>query len=208
MKRTLRTVIWLTLGIACHASILAVQSPPTIAREYFTPFGTLTLSVSGSEVRGRYPHEKRTLAGKLDGHELQGSWRQDDGSGSIIVTFSEDFSSFKARYNRVETPDKWQTGWDGMGRPALQVRQYKTTWGTLGLNVEGSQVEGSYPWFNGKVLGELRGTEFKGIWLQSNGGIGTLNLTFNDDFSSFKGRYNDFNYKPERWGEWNGQLKM
>lgn len=208
MRRTLASTICLSLGIVGHSSILALQAPPTIGPEYFTPYGTLTFSMTGAEVTGKYPHENGRIAGRLDGCELRGTWRQDDGGGSIVITFSEDFASFKARYNHVETPDKWATDWSGMRRPPLQVRHYKTNWGTLGLNVEGSQIAGSYPWFNGKVLGELKGTEFKGIWLQSNGGLGTLHITFSDDFSSFRGRYNDYNYKPEKWGEWNGKLKM
>ena len=42
---------------------------------------------------------------------------------------------------------------------------------------------------------------------QANGGIGTLNLTFTEDFSSFKGQYNDYNYHPDKWAEWNGKIK-
>lgn len=205
MKRILFSLSCLFFSLILNSSALAQQKRATIAHQYFTHYGTLTFTVNGSQVTGTYPHENGRIKGRLEGHELKGSWRQNDGSGSIVITFSDDFSAFKARYNRLRTPDKWETDWTGMRKPGLQVRKYKTSWGTLVLNFEGSQVAGNYPWFNGKIMGELKGMEFKGIWLQANGGIGTLNLSFTEDFNSFKGQYNDYNYHPDKWAEWNGK---
>ncbi|HEY7546690.1 MAG TPA: hypothetical protein VID27_17495 [Blastocatellia bacterium] len=206
MKRTLFTLGCLSFSLILSALALAQQKQAVIARQYFTPYGTLTFTVRGLQVTGTYPHKEGRIRGRLEGHELKGSWRQNDGSGSIIITFDDDFSDFKARYNHAATPDKW-SDWTGMRKPALEARRYETPWGVLALNFEGSQVVGNYPWFNGRVMGELKGTEFKGIWLQANGGVGTLNLTFTEDFSSFKGQYNDYNYHPDKWAEWNGKIK-
>lgn len=183
------------------------ESRATIAREYYTEYGPLTFAVEGETVKGTYPHEGGQIVGVLQGRELQGTWRQRDGAGSIVITFSPDFGTFKARYNHTKTPDKWATNWTGMRKPPLQTREYQTPWGVLSCSFEGTQVSCAYPWYNGKIMGELKGRAFRGLWLQSNGGVGTLNITFADDFSRFDGNYNDFNYHPEKWGEWSGTLK-
>ena len=72
---------------------------------------------------------------------------------------------------------------------------------------EGSQVACAYPWFNGKVMGQLKGRAFTGLWLQADGGVGNVRLTFAEDFSSFNGTYNDINLHPDTWSEWSGAIK-
>lgn len=206
MKR-LSGIISLHLILICSSIALAQENRSAIAREYFTEYGVLTFTVKGSKVTGKYAHESGKIEGELKADELKGTWQQSDGGGTIEITFSSDFNTFKARYNHTQTPDKWKTDWSGMRKPALLVREYKTTWGALVCNFEGSQVSCSYPWYNGKLLGELKGTSFTGLWLQSNGGVGTLRISFADDFSSFKGTYNDFNFHPDKWYEWTGILK-
>lgn len=202
----------ITLAGACLCLIIfgsvafSQNKQATIAREYYTEYGLLTFAVDGSQITGSYPHEDGKLVGKLEGYELKARWRQRDGSGSIIITFAPDFSTFKARYNHVDTPDKWATDWSGMRKPSLVVRKYKTPWGALSCEFQGRQVSCTYPWYNGKILGELKGQTFTGLWLQSNTGVGTLNISFADDFSSFKGTYNDFNHHPDKWNAWSGTL--
>jgi hypothetical protein len=104
----------ITLACTCVCLIIFLASvafsqnkQASIAREYYTEYGLLTFAVEGSQITGTYPHEGGTLVGKLEDHELKALWQQRDGSGSIIITFAPDFSTFKARYNHVETPDKW-----------------------------------------------------------------------------------------------------
>jgi hypothetical protein len=207
----MKEMIWLKtlllLAILLYGPIaFGQQKNPQIAPEYYTPYGTLTFTFRDSQISGAYPHENGKIVGKLEGLQLKGTWQQSDGSGSIILTFTPDFSTFKGRYNHLETPDKWATDWSGMRKPPLQIRRYKTAWGVLTCTFEGSQVSATYPWFNGKMLGELKGNKFTGIWLQSNRGIGTLRISFATNFNSFSGRYNDFNYHPNKWFKWKGVL--
>lgn len=202
-------VVSFSSAFLCLASFgaKAQERKPTIAPEYYTQYGVLTFKTSGGQIVGTYPHENGGIAGKLEGNELKGAWRQGDGGGSIVITFSPDFSTFKARYNHTETPDKWATDWSGMRKPEIQPREYKTPWGVMKCDFEGSQVSCAYPWFNGKILGELKGREFTGLWLQANGGVGNLRLAFAEDFGGFKGTYNDFNFHPDKWNEWSGTIK-
>jgi hypothetical protein len=206
-KETFRLkTLFLSAILLYSPNALGQQKRPEIATEYYTPYGTLTFTFSDSQVIGTYPHENGKIVGKLEGHQLKGVWRQSDGTGAIVLTFSNDFNTFKGRYNHLETPDKWATDWSGTRKPEIQIRRYKTPWGILTCNFEGSQVWATYPWFNGRILGELNNNKFTGIWLQSNRGIGTLRITFAKDFKSFTGRYNDFNYHPKKWFTWKGEV--
>ena len=174
---------------------------------YYTEYGVLTFKPKGAQIVGTYPHENGKIIGKLKGNELKGRWRQSDGGGAIVITFSPDFSTFNVRYNHTESPDRWATDWSGMRKPDVQAREYTTLWGVMKCDFEGSQVACEYPWFNGKILGELKGREFTGLWLQANGGVGNLRMTFAEDFSNFTGTYNDFNFHPDKWIEWSGAIK-
>ena len=180
---------------------------PTIAREYYMQYGVITFKPEGRQIVGTYPHENGKIIGKLEGNELKGTWRQNDGGGAIVITFSPDFSTFTARYNHAGTPDRWATDWSGMRKPEVQAREYETAWGVMKCDFEGSQVACEYPWFNGKILGELKGREFTGLWLQANGGVGNLRMTFAEDYSRFKGTYTDFNFHPDKWSDWSGAIK-
>ena len=107
--------------------------------------------------------------------------------------FSADFSTFEARHNSTGGSDNWATGWSGVRKSEAQSRKYETLWGVMKCDFEGSQVACAYPWFNGKVLGQLKGRAFTGLWLQADGGGGNVRMTFAEDFSSFEGTYTDFN---------------
>jgi hypothetical protein len=180
---------------------------PTIAPEYYTRYGDLSFKSEGRQFVGTYPYRNGRISGKLEGNELKGTWRQSDGGGSIVITFSPDFSTFEARYNYTGTPDNWATGWSGTRKPEAQSREYETLWGVMKCDFEGSQVACAYPWFNGKVLGQLKGRALTGMWLQADGGSGNLRLTFAEDFNSFNGTYNDFNLHPDSWYEWSGVIR-
>jgi hypothetical protein len=184
------------------------QKKPEIAPEYYTPYDILAFTFSDSQWSATYGRGSGKIVGRLEGNQLKGTWQQGDGSGSIILTFSPDFSTFKGKHSYNQTPDKWIASWSGMRKPAVITRLYKTPWGILTCNFEGSQVSASYPWFNGRILGELKGNQFTGIWLQSNKGIGNLRITFARDWSRFRGRYNDFNFHPDKWYEWKGELQQ
>jgi hypothetical protein len=185
----------------------AQDARPKIAPEYYTEYGVITFKAKGAQIVGTYSHENGKIIGKLKGNEIKGTWRQSDGGGAIVITFSPDFSTFTSRYNNAGTPDSWATNWSGLRKPEVQAREYETLWGVMKCAFEGSQVACEYPWFNGKIMGELKGLAFTGLWLQANGGVGNLRLTFAEDFSSFNGTYNDFNFHPDKWIEWSGAIK-
>jgi hypothetical protein len=180
---------------------------PTIAPEYYTQYGVLSFKPEGREVVGTYPYRNGRIYGKLEGNELKGTWRQSDGGGSIVITFSPDFSTFEARFNYAGTPDNLTNRWLGTRKPEVQSREYETLWGVMKCDFEGSQVACAYPWFNGKVLGQLKGRALTGMWLQADGTSGNLRLTFAEDFSSFNGTYNEFNLHPDNWYEWSGAIR-
>ena len=52
--------------------------------------------------------ERRSLAGTLEGTEVRGTWRQEDGGGDVVLSFSPDFGTFKARYNHAKAPGEWK----------------------------------------------------------------------------------------------------
>ena len=202
----------LIIGIfSSMAASISFSQTPKGEVDYFTEYGILTFNFQGKKVSGFYPHERGRISGFLKDSLLAGSWSQSDGGGEIEVRFNADFSKFKISYNHSATPDStgkiWKKDWTGMRKPETIVRKYKSFSGTtVTLNFTGTQIEGTYPWYNGKLLGEISGYEFTGIWLQSNRGFGTIKLTFSEDFKSFTGKYNDFNFHPDKWLNWNGKI--
>jgi hypothetical protein len=194
-------------SLNAEAQTARQDAKPAIAPEYYTQYGVLSFKSEGGKVVGTYPRQNGKITGKLEGNELKGMWRQSDGGGSIVITFSPDFSTFEARYNNTGTPGAWATGWSGTRKPDVKSREYETLWGAMKCDFEGSQVACAYPWFNGKVLGQLKGRAFSGLWLQSDGSVGNVRFIFAEDFSSFNGTYNDFNLHPDRWSEWSGVIK-
>jgi hypothetical protein len=176
---------------------------------YFTEYGTLILQVNDNKIRGSFPHESGSIEGILTDSVMNGKWKQSDGGGDIKIYFSGDFSTFTIHYNHVDTKDStaiiWKSDWTGMRTPEIIVREYKTAFGKMLFHFQGTQVEAFYPWYNGKIIGELTGTELKGIWLQSNRGFGNIHFKFSSDFLSFEGTYNDFNFHSDKWYKWNGK---
>jgi len=176
--------------------------------EYFTEYGTLSLNFNGGKVSGYYSDGK--ITGILKDSLITGSWSQSKSGGEIEIRFNRDYSNFKIRYNHSATKDStraiWKSNWSGIKKPPTIVRKYQSPDGLITMIFVGTQVEGTYPWYNGKLLGELIDHEFTGIWLQSNRGFGTMKITFSEDFKSFKAKYNDFNFHPDKWFQWAGQV--
>lgn len=199
------------LGVLFLSAAAAGQAP-TGKVEYFTEYGIMTFTFSHQAVTGTYPHEGGKLSGILKDSLMTGTWSQLDGGGQIEIRFTRDFSRFKIRYNHSATPDStgaiWKKNWTGMRKPETIVRNYSSSFGVMTFNITGTQVEGSYPWYNGKITGELIGTTLTGIWLQGNRGFGSIVVEFSPDFQTFKARYNDNNYHPDKWNEnaWKGKL--
>jgi|SRR4030095_3313017 len=178
--------------------------------EYFTDFGKLSFSAKNKEWTGILGDQEGQIKGSLTDTVLTGKWKLYSKAGDIRITFNKDFSAFKAMYNHADTKDgtskNWKDSWQGMRIPDTIFRKYQTPDGVIRFTIIGTQVEGVYPLFNGKIVGELTGTNFTGIWLQANRGFGSLKITFSPDFSNFQGSYNDYNFHPDKWGKWNGTL--
>ena len=121
----------LLTSIVAEARKAGQNARPTIAPEYYTQYGVLSFKPEGREVVGTYPYRNGRIYGKLEGNELNGTWRQSDGGGSIVITFSPDFSTFEARYNYTGTPDNWTNRWSGTRKHKVQSREYETLWGVI-----------------------------------------------------------------------------
>ena len=83
---------------------------------------------------------------------------------------------------------------------------YQTEWGEMTLKQTGNDVTGTYTHANGVIKGTLKGKILTGTWTQSGGGKGKLRFEFNDDFSTFTGKWNYNDAEPTRDG-WNGKKK-
>ncbi|PKP36770.1 MAG: hypothetical protein CVT98_07105 [Bacteroidetes bacterium HGW-Bacteroidetes-15] len=83
---------------------------------------------------------------------------------------------------------------------------YQTEWGEMILQQSGNQVTGTYKHNNGVIKGTLNGRTLVGTWSQSNG-KGKVVFEFNDDFSSFTGRWNYNDDEPTKTG-WSGKKKL
>lgn len=83
---------------------------------------------------------------------------------------------------------------------------YQTEWGEMTLTQSGTQVTGTYTHENGKIKGVLNGKTLTGTWTQTGGKHGKFRFEFNDDFSSFTGKWNHNDAQPTRVG-WNGKRK-
>jgi hypothetical protein len=177
--------------------------------EYFTDHGKLAFIIDKKNCTGVY-NKNGTITGILNDTIFTGKWNQPDKGGDIRMIFNSDFSKFNARYNHGDTkdstPNQWKTDWAGIKIPDAIIRRYQTPDGIIDFTIIGTQVEGEYPLYNGKILGELVGNNFTGIWLQANRGFGSLKIIFSSDFTSFQGSYNDYNFHPDKWGKWNGKL--
>lgn len=78
---------------------------------------------------------------------------------------------------------------------------YKTDFGTMILQQNGTQVTGTYDYLGGRIEGTLNGFTLTGWWYQTNG-KGRLIFTFNTDGSGFKGKWSYESAEPS--GIWNG----
>ena len=68
-----------------------------------------------------------------------------------------------------------------------------------------SPRSGTYDHQNGRIEGTLSGHTLTGRWTQSNG-KGRFVFEFNDDFTSFTGKWSYNDAEPTSSG-WNGKLK-
>lgn len=77
-------------------------------RVYDTNYGAMTLHFDGSEVSGSYTYQGGKISGTLEGDTMPCSWSQNNGSGSCIATFSNNFRRIDLKWNYAG-----ETGWKG-----------------------------------------------------------------------------------------------
>jgi uncharacterized cupin superfamily protein len=78
---------------------------------------------------------------------------------------------------------------------------YKTDFNEMTLQQNGNQVAGTYKHSGGRIEGTLHGNTLTGWWYQTNG-KGRFTFVFNDNFTSFTGKWAYNNDEPNR--NWNG----
>ena len=81
---------------------------------------------------------------------------------------------------------------------------FTTDFNDMVLYRDGNKVTGTYAYRNGRIEGTLSGHTLTGRWTQDNA-KGRIIFVFNDDFSSFTGKWSYNDNEPN--GKWNGKLK-
>jgi hypothetical protein len=100
----------------------ASQSPfgCSFAGIWDTDWGMMTLTQSGSQVTGSYPHDNGRFSGSVSGSTVRGTWSESpsytppNDAGDVELTLSSDCNSFTGRW-RYGTTGKWgsSASWDG-----------------------------------------------------------------------------------------------
>ena len=81
-----------------------------------TSFGTMTFSVSGSEIRAGYDFDGGSIVGKLspDGRTLSGRYTEKEAQGTFRFTLSDDGQSFTGNWRRTSGRRNPPSGdWEG-----------------------------------------------------------------------------------------------
>lgn len=81
-----------------------------------TSFGTMTFTISGSEVRASYDFDGGSIVGNLspDGRTLNGRYKENEAQGNFRFTLSADGQSFTGRWNRTSGKREPPSGaWEG-----------------------------------------------------------------------------------------------
>ncbi len=115
------TIILATTILSCNRQKESADSD-LILRNYCTEIGRFDLLFYDDEISGSYallPKESLgAVWGHLEGNKMEGRWVDADGTGDIIITFSDDFTSFTTSYRGDDEPEKWYTdSWTGFLRP-------------------------------------------------------------------------------------------
>jgi diguanylate cyclase (GGDEF)-like protein len=88
-------------------------------------------------------------------------------SGTLLLEFFADFSSFEGVWNYQDQPD-WNIALHGTifgeyGQNGLE-KNYRTNLGVINLVLDGDKVSGSYDHGNGHIVGLMQGRKLTGTW--------------------------------------------
>jgi hypothetical protein len=104
-----------------HNAITPHPQPGTgqVSGTWKTSFGLMTLTQTGSQVTGSYPHDSGKIEGTLEGNVLRGSWSESPSykppkdAGDLEFTFSEDGRNFTGTWRYGSQKQSWDGKWTG-----------------------------------------------------------------------------------------------
>ena len=206
------------LAALCCLSLSAGAQDSGKTGVFTTNFNDMVFSWDGNKVTGTYEHQNGRIEGTLSGRTLTGRWTQSNGKGRLVFEFNEDFTEFTGKwsYNDAEPTS---SGWNGKLKPgtgsglkqgggkgaSIPTGEFSTDFNAMRFRQDGNRVTGTYDHQNGRIEGTLSGHTLTGRWTQSNG-KGRFVFEFNDDFTSFTGKWSYNDAEPTSSG-WNGKLK-
>ena len=128
----------------------------------------------------------------------QSSYPSINRNGITSIAFGSWLGSYKILMGRVDAKNTI---------PSSQVISkslgtFQTDFGEMKLTKDGNTVKGTYNYKDGRIEGILNDRTLTGMWYQSNG-RGRIVFVFNNDFSSFAGKWSYNDAAPS--ATWNGR---
>ncbi len=96
-----------------------VGSTPWVGKWRSTNFGVMTLTQTGSVVRGSYTYKGGKVHGTASGRVLRGTWTQlptrrpPNDEGQFVFTLAANSKSWTSRW-RYDSSGAWRTNWSGI----------------------------------------------------------------------------------------------
>jgi alkaline phosphatase D len=96
-----------------------VGSTPWVGKWRSTNFGVMTLTQTGSVVRGSYTYKGGKVRGTASGRVLRGTWTQlptrrpPNDEGQFVFTLAANGKSWTSRW-RYDSSGAWRTNWSGI----------------------------------------------------------------------------------------------
>lgn len=197
MKKIATTFLMFILLNVCYAQ--------NASGVYQTDFGEMTLQQTANKVIGTYKHQNGVVEGTISGNVLSGVWTQSNGKGKFVFVFNGNFTSFTGKwgYNDAEPTSAWNGKKNTTNNNTLNGT-FTTDFNDLTFQQNANKVTGKYLYKDGRIEGTLNGKVLTGTWTQSNG-KGKLVFVFNEDFTSFTGKWGYNEAEPT--SAWNGKKK-
>lgn len=201
------------LIIACCLAFLSqslrAAQGDGFAGEWETTYGRMKLKVSGESATGTYRFaggDVNDIAGKLveSGKKLNLTYTESNAAGAGSFTLSGDGQSFTGRW-RENKSTQWLP-WGGQ-RAMVPSEDFsgvwKTSFGSMRLMQQGSQVKGCYTYGERSELkGSVKSGVFQFEYTEPSGVKGSGEFKLSDDSSAFTGKWQTKDGKLG--GQWSG----
>ncbi|MBK7098240.1 MAG: hypothetical protein IPH58_07635 [Sphingobacteriales bacterium] len=128
----------------------------------------------------------------------QKSYPQISRNGINSIAYGSWAGSYKIMMGRVDAENTIPPS-QGVSK---SLGTFKTDFGEMKLTQDGNTVKGTYNYKDGRIEGILNDRTLTGMWYQSNG-RGRIVFVFNNDFSSFAGKWSYNDSAPS--ATWNGR---